>query len=447
MEALTLHRPTDLLDENFLHDIKARLLACGASDASVSIRMNRSFGTGVRNGEFENADHEEDCVLGLRAFVGQRSAGISTNDPSPSVIETLVDRVVRMATLASEDKFGGLPESSLLAPAGSNETLELADPTEPNMVEMEDSARELESYALAVEGVTESRGAMVGWTRSESRLVGSNGLSQHSRRTFHNAQVGVIAGAGDGRETSGFEHRAHWRADMLALAEIGARAGQYAVEKLGSRKVESGRAPVIFDRRVAFSLFSSFLDAISGTGIYHKQTYLPDALGTQLFPEGLTLLEDPFEKRGHASRITDSEGMAPFKGAIVENGVVRTLLISFYDGRRLQLPPTGHSGGTSNLMVMPGMLDRAALMREAGRGLIVTGIMGSSGNPATGDFSMGVSGLWFENGEIVYPVSESTIAGNFKELFGEIVVGSDIERLRANNSPSILVPPLAMGGK
>lgn len=447
MDAQILRHPTDLLDENLLHDVKTRLIARGASDASVSGEVKRSFSTTVRNGKFEGTLHNEDLNLTLKAFCGNRCASVSTNDLSPEVISTMVDRVIRMAELASEDPFAGLPAPALLAPAGDDDALDLFDPEEPGVGEMESVALALESHALAVAGVTECEGATAGWSVRKRYAVASNGLSRYSRATSAELAINVIAGTGDGRETGGFRHAARWRQDLLPVADVGMRAGQYAVEKLGSRKVDGGRAPVIFDRRLAFSFVGSFLRAIGGDAIYHKQTYLPDALGMQLFPKGFTLTEDPFERRGLASRMTDDVGMPPFRGAIVDDGVVKTPLISYYDAKRLKQPSTGHSGGTSNLTILPGTLDRDGLMREAGRGLIVTGVMGFSDNPFTGDFSMGVSGLWFEGGEIAYPVSESTIAGNFKDLFGGIVVGSDIERLGVANSASILVPPLAMGGK
>lgn len=178
-----------------------------------------------------------------------------------------------------------------------------------------------------------------------------------------------------------------------------------------------------------------------------RQTFLSDPVGKPLFAEGFELCSDPFRKRGLASFWQDGDGMKPYEGAIVRNGAVQTLLVSYYDSKRLGTAPTGHSGGTGNLMVTAGILDLEGLLRKAGTGLIVTGIMGSSSNPYTGDFSMGVSGKWFEGGEIAYPVSEITIAGNFRDVFGSLVAGSDLELLGANNSPSLLAGTLSISGK
>lgn len=441
-------RRADMLDENFLQDVKDRLLARGASEAVVSAQRSRSFGATVRNGEFQTVGHDEGESLSLKAFVGKRSASISSNDLSARSLDTLIDRVVSMAELASDDPYAGLPPAELLVRDTSEAVLDKVDPREPTLEELEQAAFELEHHALAVKGVSDSQGASAGWRTGESRLVASNGLSLHSRGTKSNTGISLIAGEGDVREVGGFGHTARWQEDLLPLDEIGRRAGEAAVEKLGSRKIASCTAPVIFDRQTAFTLIGSFLGAISGGNIFYKKTYLESVVGQALFPENFSLIEEPLLPRRIGSRVVDSDGMAPYSGPIVDRGVVQTQLIGFYDGKKLDLPATGHSGGTSNLRVLPGTLDRAAMMREAGgEGLIVTGIMGSSGNPYTGDFSMGVSGLWFEGCELAYPVSEITIAGNFKALFSHLMLGSDVEDLGGAIVPSILVPPLAIGGK
>ncbi|WEK45136.1 MAG: metallopeptidase TldD-related protein [Candidatus Andeanibacterium colombiense] len=447
MNTQILPRRADILDENLLEDIKGRILARGASEAVVSASRSRSFGASVRNGEFQDVGHDEGEDMTLKAFVGKRSASVSSNDLSARSIETLVDRVVSMAELASEDPFAGLPPTELLLPDTDDAVLDKVDPREPTLAELEAAAFELERCTMAVPGAADSQGANAGWRTGESRLVASNGLSLRSRGTKWNTGVGLIAGKGDVREVGGFGHVARWHEDLLPLEEIGRRAGESAVEKLGSRKIDSCVAPVIFDRQVSFTIIGSFLKAISGGSIYYKQTFLEDPVGKALFPENFSLIENPMIPRSIGSRVVDNDGMKPFAGAIVDRGVVRTQLIGYYDGKKLDRPSTGHSGGTSVLTVPAGELDRAAMMREAGRGLIVKGIMGSSGNAYTGDFSMGVSGLWFEGGEIAYPVSEITIAGNFKELFGDLVVGSDLEYLGGSHAPSIMVRPLAIGGK
>ncbi len=446
---MTMQQPvggTTLPGEDQLGDLMQRLLARGASDAVVGANYGRSFGVSYRDREFQGVQHNEGATISLTAKVGERTANVSTNNLSAGVLDQLIDRVVRMAQLASEDPYGALTPPELLSPVRSNAVLNVYDPEEPTVLDMERAAKEVERFALAVPGVSSSQGASAGWSYGEARSMATNGSRMHVRGTNSTVSVTVLAGVGDNREVGGFGHGAHWREDLLSLAEIGARAGRYATEKLGSRKIPSCRAPVIFDRRVAFSLVGAFLGNINGNSIFHKQTFLDDPLGKQIFPKEFSLIEDPFRTRGLNSRVCDAAGMVPFEGAIVEAGVVKTLMIDLYNSRRLGCRPTGHSGGASNLTVPAGVHSPEQLRREAGRGLLVTGIMGASGSPYTGDFSMGVSGFWFEQGEIAHPVSELTIAGNYKDLFGDLLIGSDLEMLAGANAPSLLLQPIAIGG-
>ena len=437
----------DFPGEDYLRHLTERLLAHGATDAVASVSANRAVGVTVRHGEFQDVGHNEGTSLSLKAFAGTRSASVSTNKLAPDVIETMIDRVVRMAGLASEDPHGGLPPAELLVQGDAGPDLELADPAEPVLRDMEREALELEKVALDFEGVEASQGASVSHSSGRTRVVATNGLHLFGEGTLWNAGVSLIAARDGRRELGGFSCGARWRSDVMPLDAIGRRAAIQATEKLGARKIESQDAPVIFERRTAFSLVGALLGAINGGNIYHKQTFLPDPVGKPLVADGFELRSDPFRKRGHASTWQDGDGMKPYEGAIVRNGAVQTLLVSYYDSKRLGTAPTGHSGGTGNLTVAAGVLDLQGLMQKAGAGLIVTGIMGSSSNAYTGDFSMGVSGLWFEGGEIAYPVSEITIAGNFRDVFGSLVAGSDLELLGANNSPSLFAGTLAISGK
>ncbi len=255
--------------------------------------------------------------------------------------------------------------------------------------------------------------------------------------------------AGEGRQT-------RWRADLPSAEQIGADAGRRAVARLGSRKIASTTAPVIFENRIAASTLGPLLGAISGPSVARGVSFLKSKLGEQVFAEAVTITDEPHRRRGLGSSPFDDEGVANRTMNIVDKGVLTTWLLNTASARQLGLETTGHASrglagppgvSCSNLTVQPGSLDQAGLMREAGSGLLVTTLFGPSLNPNTGDWSVGCAGFWFEDGEIAYPVSEITVAGNLIEVYGRIVPGSDLEFRGAANAPSLLIDGLAIAGK
>ena len=220
-----------------------------------------------------------------------------------------------------------------------------------------------------------------------------------------------------------------------------------AAAQLGSRKLPSMNAPVIFDRTVAMALITPLLGAISGSAIARGTSFLKDKVGQRVFANGVDIVDEPFIPRALGSRAVDLEGVAPRPRKIVADGILTTWLMDCATARQLKLETTGHAGGVSNLSVSPGRLSRQELMSEAGSGLLVTTLFGPSLNPNSGDWSLGVAGFWFERGAIAYPVSEVTVAGRLPELYPQIVIGSDLEIRDAANSPSLLVPQMSIGGR
>ena len=244
--------------------------------------------------------------------------------------------------------------------------------------------------------------------------------------------------------------------DLPAADSIGAEAGRRAVARLGARKIDSRKAAVIFENRQAGALIGPFVGAISGPAVARGVSFLKDSLGQAVFSAAITLIDDPFRRRGLGSAAFDDEGVAVAERALVKDGVLTTWLLNSASGRQLGLETTGHASrglagppgvSTHNLTLLPGASSLEALMRDAGEGLLVTSMFGPSLNGNTGDWSAGVSGMWFEGGAPAYPVAEITVAGNLLDIYARLIPGADLEIRGANNSPSLLIDGLAIAGR
>jgi len=443
------------MDETLLHEVVAAALKAGADAAEAVIADRQSLSVGVRLGALEEVEREEARDLGLRVFIGRRQASVSGSDLSPAAQARLIERAVAMARLAPEDPYAGLAPQDRLA-KGPAPDLQLFDPTEPSADALEALAEAAEAVARATPGVSNSEGGSASWSASRWRLVTSGGFNGANQASGFSLSASVIAADEGGMERGGEGRSVRWREDLPSPEQIGAEAGRRAVSRLGARKIASTTAPVIFENRLAGSLISPAIGAIAGSAIARGTSFLKDKLGQAVFAPGFTLTEDPHRLRGLGSSPFDDEGVAHEHRAIFDAGVLTTWLMNSSSARQLGLETTGHASrglagapgvGTTNLTVTPGDLDRAALMRDAGAGLLVTSMFGPSLNPNNGDWSVGVSGFWFEGGELAYPVTEITVAGNLLDIYKRVVVGSDLEIRGSNNSPSLLIDALAIAGR
>jgi len=443
------------MDQNLLHDVLAAARKAGAEAAEAVFAQRQSLSVSVRLGELEEVEREESRDLGLRVFVGKQSATVSGSDISAEGRAKLIDRAVAMARLAPEDPYASLAPAERLARAPFRD-LDLFDPTEPSAEALEAQARQAEAAARAVAGVTNSDGGSSSWSASTWRLAPSEGFDGLHQASGFGVSASAIAGEGAGMERGGEGRSTRYAADLPSPESIGARAGQLAVAKLNPRKLDSTTAPVIFENRLAMSLISPLIGAISGPSIARGTSFLKDKLGQQIFAKGVTLLDDPFRLRGLGSAPFDDEGVACQQRNLIDDGVLTTWLMNISSAKQLGLESTGHASrglagpsgvSTHNLTMQPGDKDLAGLMADAGTGLLVTSMFGPSLNGNTGDWSVGCAGYWFENGELAYPVTEITVAGNLIDIYARLVPGSDLEFRGASNSPSLLVDALAIAGK
>lgn len=443
------------MDTALLHELVDLALSAGADAAEAAASERSALSVGVRLGALEEVEREESRDLGLRVFVGQRQAVVSGSDLSATARRKLVERAVAMARLAPEDRFAGLAPVESLA-KGPFPDLDLYDPTERSPEALEALAEAAEDAARAVPGVTNSEGASASQSTSVWSFVTSHGFEGGYRGSVFSLYAGVIAGEGSGMETGGEGRSTRFAADLPDAVSIGREAGRRAVARLGARKLESRTAPVLFENRIATALLGPMVGAISGGAVARGVSFLKDKLGQQVFAPGVRIYEDPGRHRGLGSGPFDDEGVPTVARNLIDDGVLTTWLLNVASARQLGMELTGHASRAlagapgvtpHNLTVAPGPESPESLMKAAGSGLLVTAMFGPSLNSNNGDWSAGVSGFWFENGEIAFPVNEITVAANLVELYGRIVPASDLEIRGSSNSPSLLVDGVAIAGR
>ena len=443
------------MEESLLADVVAAALKAGADAAEAVGAERRALGINVRLGELEEVEREESRDLGIRVFVGQRQATVSGSDISPEARAKLVERAVAMARLAPEDPYAALAPKDRLA-QGPVADLDLYDPTEPSPESLEEIARVAEDAARAMPRITNSEGGSASNSSTHWRLVTSDGFSGVYRASGFSVGASVVAGDGEAME-SGYDGRStRYHADLPDAHAIGQEAGRRAAARLGARKIDSTTAPVIFENRSAMSLISPLIGAIAGPSIARGTSFLKDKLHQQIFAKGVNITDDPHKIRGLGSSPFDDEGVANRAWSLIEDGVLTTWIMNSSSARQLGLETTGHASrglagapgvSTTNLTLEAGTRSQAELMADAGQGLLITSMFGPSLNGNTGDWSVGCSGFWFENGELAYPVAEITVAGNLIDIYGRLVPGSDLEVRGSANSPSLLVDGLAIAGR
>ena len=443
------------MDENLLHEVVAAALKAGADAAEAVGADRQSLSVTVRLGALEEVEREEARDLGLRVFIGKRQASVSGSDLSAPARARLVERAVAMCRLAPEDPYAGLAAQDRLL-QGQPKDLSLFDPTEPAADALEHMAQAAEAAARAVPGVTNSEGGSGAWSAARWRLVTSGGFSGLHQASSFSISAGVIASDAEGMERGGEGRTLRWCEDLPAPDAVGAEAGRRAVSRLGARKIASTTAPVIFENRLAFALLSPMIGAIAGPAVARGTSFLKTRMGEAILPSSFSLIEDPHRPRGLGSSPFDDEGVANVGRALVDKGALTTWLLNSSSARQLGLETTGHASrglagppgvSTTNLTVTPGEHDLGQLMGQARCGLLVTSMFGPSLNANTGDWSVGVSGFWFDGGAIAYPVAEITVAGNLIDLYPRVVVGSDLELRGSANSPSLLIDGMAIAGR
>lgn len=423
--------------------------ACDAvyvSDASESVT--------VRLGQLEDVERSENEHIGLRVFIGQRSATIGSSDLSDAALDELADRAVSMARAAPEDPYAGLaPQDRLLT--GALPDLDLVDPAALSPRDLRALALEMEEALRAHPGVTNSEGASASAGEAVVALATSHGFAGAYAGTTRSLSAGALAGEGATMQRDHAWRSARHSSDLLSPAEIGRQAGERAVERLNPARVKSGPLPIIFDPRVAGSLIGPLLGAMSGSSVARRSSFLLDRLGQRLFDNAITIHDDPHWRRGLRARPFDGEGLPTAPRDLIADGVLTGWLVDSATGRQLGLPPTGHAArgvsgapgvGASNLFMSAGSVSPAALMDDITEGIYITDMIGHGVNPVTGDYSRGAAGRRIVNGELGEPVAGFTIAGNLIDIYAALTPADDLEDWRVINVPTLRVDGMVVAG-
>ena len=438
-------------------DIAQKLVAqavrSGATAADAMLAVELSSNVQVRLGELEDVGRSEGQDIGLRVFVGQRSASVASADMRQPALDALVERAVAMAREAPEDPYAGLAPPELLVRGDVPDIDGWDDRPEPDPAVLRALALAAEDAARGVPGVSNSGGGGAGASASTIALATSDGFARAYRSSGYSCSVSVIAGeGGEMQRDYAFDSVRHFD-DLEAPEAIGLRAGQRTAARANPGKPAAGKYPILFDPRVASSLLGHFTAAINGSSVARGTSFLGDKLDQAIFARGVTIRDEPLRRRGLRSRPFDGEGLPVRDIDLVSDGHLTSWLADSAAARQLGIAPTGHAmrgiggapgAGPSNLVMLAGPRSREELLAAYPEAILVTELIGMGVNGVTGDYSRGAAGFRVSGGAIAEPLSEFTIAGNLLQMFAMLEPGSDLERRRGIDAPTILIPEMSV---
>ncbi len=441
-----------------LSGLLARARAAGADEAETACVSRRQTSLSRRHGKIERSQYAEESQIGLRVRIGRRSGGAALSGDllqTPADEDALIARALALASAQSEDVYAGLPQNGFcrrpLPP-------DIADPEPADAAALAQLAAEAEETALAREFTAKGISASLGASASAASLhiarADSRGFAASWRESQHSLSLALIAGADPAAMERDYDYAVtRYYQDLPPPAALGRRAAERTLARLNPRPAPSAEVPVIFARRAASSLLHHCAAALAGPLLARNGSFLNGQRGEKVFASGISLIDDPFLPRGVRARPCDSQGAAGSKKYLVQDGVLQEYLLDAASARALKLAPTGHAiaapGGApsvapSNLSLVRGSASRAGLIGAVSSGLLVTELIGQGVNLLTGDYSRGAAGFWIERGEIAWPVSGLTIAGNLKTMFLHLQPAGDAPH-HPGESTGFDTPSLAAG--
>jgi PmbA protein len=429
-----------------MQDILARARQQGATDASVSVNHDCGFSVDVRMREVETVAFSEDNAVSVVVYKGQRKGGASSTDTSPAALDAMVSAAIDIANVSAADPCFGLADKDLMSKQYPE--LALCHPWSITPSEAIEMALACEEAALNTDKrISNSDGVNLStytFSHGYANSYGFLGVVDSSR---HSISCSLIAKKGEAMQRDYDYTTARDSKNLLDIKLLAKSAAERTVSRLGAKKLKTQKIPVLFSSRLSSGLFSSFINAISGSNLYRKNSFLLDSVGLPIFPETVRVYDQPHLIGGLGSSPFDGEGLLTRNNVWVEDGIVKQYVLGSYSARKMGLKTTANSGGVFNLTIDPTAGDFNELLKKMDRGLLVTELMGQGVNVLTGDYSRGASGFWVEGGKIQYPVEEITVAGNLKEMFRAIVaIGSDTNPNIATRCGSVLIEQMMVAG-
>ncbi|MEM7209143.1 MAG: metalloprotease PmbA [Pseudomonadota bacterium] len=418
----------------------------GATQAEVGVSSESGLSVSVRLGDVETIEHNRDKGMSITVYMGQRKGASSTSDFSEGAIAQSVRAACDIARYTEEDDCAGLADAELMATDIPD--LDLMHAWDVSAEQAIEIASECESAARDYdEAISNSEGATVSSHSGTSVYANSHGFCANVDSSRHSLSCSVIAGEGDSMQRDYWYSVARNSEDLDSAEAVGQRAAQRTVRRLGARTVTTGTYPVLFSPEMSRSLINALIGAISGGALYRKTSFLLDRKGEQIFAPIVNISESPLLPRELGSSAFDAEGVARRNRNLVSEGVLQDYVLSSYSSRKLGLVTTGNAGGVRNVIVQPGENSPQDMLKQMDRGFLVTEMMGSGANLTTGDYSRGAAGFWVENGEIVHPVEEVTVAGNLLDMFQRIeALGNDVDKQGNIHTGSVLVGSMTVAG-
>lgn len=424
----------------------------GATAADALAIESTDISAGIRHGKPESIEQAESSGIGLRVFVGEASATLSTSERTADALNALATRAVAIARAAPADPYATLADAALLA---KHIAALDADDYIPDITELQQRARAVEEAGLATPGITNSEGGDASASTHRIALVTSHGFSGSYATSRYALSTSLIAGTGETMQRDyDYAYVTH-HGDLPSPESIGAEAAKRTLARMHPRKLKSQTATVYFEPRAGRQLLGALSSAISGAAITRGTSFLKDALGTPVFGKGITVIDDPLMARGLGSRAFDAEGIAGRQTRFIEDGILTSWVLDTRSANQLGMTTTGHAArglssaphpSVSNFYLAAGQQTPSELFAEMGDGFYITETIGHGANLITGDYSLGASGFWIEGGVRAYPVSEVTIAGNLKEMFATLVPASDLAFRYGINVPTLAIPRMTIAG-
>ena len=417
----------------------------GSTDVSVLVKNSISENISFRNKKLDGSERAENLGVILTTYIGKKKASISSTNLSDNNLTELVEKCVDATKVTPEDEYNSLPDKELHFEGDKN--LELYDDTHIENDNKVSFIKEAEETAFINDKIVNTNGSGFSEIKSNFILANSNGFSDGYKTSQFTAYCEVVA-KNNGSMERDYEYSSkRYFDDLIKPKEIGENAAKLAISKLNPKKIESNRMDVIFDKRIAQSILSSFASAISSSTIAKGTTFLKNSLNKQVFSKEIDIIDKGDIKKANGSRYFDSEGVKVQELELISKGVLKDYLIETYNGKKINRKSNGRSSGTTNLFFENGKNTFNELINSNKKILYITETIGRGSNIITGDYSVGASGIIIENGKFTYPVSEITIAGNFNEMFMNISLANDLEFKYSTNSPTMLISGMTIGGK
>ena len=417
----------------------------GSTSSNVLVMNTISENVNIRNKKLDGSERSENLGVTLTTYIGKKKASISSTNVSENNLIELVTRCIDSTKVTPEDEYNSLPDQELHFKGEKN--LELYDNTHLSNDEKINFIKEAEEVAFSHDKIVNTNGSGFSETKSNFILANSNGFSDGYKTSQFTAYCEVVSKSNGSMERDyEYSSKRHYK-DLLTPKQIGESAAKLAISKLNPKKIESNKMGIVFDKRIAQNLLSTFASAISSNTISKGTTFLKDCLNKKIFNDQINIIDKANIKKANGSRYFDSEGVRIEDLKLVKNGILKDYLVETYSGKKINRKSNGRSSGTTNLYFENGDQSFDQLINSEKKLLYIKETIGRGANIITGDYSVGASGIMIENGKFTFPVSEITIAGNFNEMFKNIILADDLEFKYSTNSPTMLVNDITVGGK